>query len=85
MTVFEGVPTQDCEGSINPEDFTAGRAGARARGATTIVSAFVSLLLFRVRSRASFELVLIALRHQVIVCEGNTLVGFDTFSADRLL
>jgi hypothetical protein len=33
----------------------------------TILSTLVSLLSFRVRSRASLELELIALRHQVIV------------------
>ena len=33
----------------------------------TIISAFVSLLSLRVRSRASLELELVALRHQVIV------------------
>ena len=33
----------------------------------TILSALVSILAFRVRSRTSLELELIALRHQVIV------------------
>ncbi|HEY5129508.1 MAG TPA: hypothetical protein VIJ35_19865 [Bradyrhizobium sp.] len=38
----------------------------------TILSALVSLLSFRVRSRASLELELIALRHQVtVVCTEN--------------
>ena len=36
-------------------------------GMSTILSAFVSLLSFRFRSRAGLELELVALRHQVAV------------------
>jgi hypothetical protein len=37
----------------------------------TILSTLVSLLSFRVRRRASLELELIALRHQIIVSGGT--------------
>jgi putative transposase len=51
----------------------------------TLLSALGSLLSFRVRSRASLELELVALRHQLTVlrrqCPGRPLL----FSADRLL
>jgi hypothetical protein len=39
----------------------------------TILSTLVSLLSFRVRSRASLELELIALRHQVLVLRLATI------------
>jgi hypothetical protein len=45
----------------------------------TILSALVSLLSFRVRSRASLELEVVALRHQVAVLRRQRLC------ADRLL
>jgi hypothetical protein len=44
----------------------------------TILSALVSLLSFRVRSRASLELALIGLRHQVIVLSGNAPAAFGS-------
>jgi hypothetical protein len=44
----------------------------------TILSALVSLLSFRFRSRASLELEVVALRHQVIACGGNALAGLGS-------
>jgi hypothetical protein len=44
----------------------------------TILSALVSLLSFRVRSRASLELELIALRHQVIVLRRQRPIAFGS-------
>jgi putative transposase len=51
----------------------------------TILSALVSLLSFRVRSRASLELELVALRHQVIVLRRQRPGQLRLFSTDRLL
>jgi len=51
----------------------------------TILSALVSLLSFRVRSRASLELELIALRHQVTVLRRQRPGQLRLFSTDRLL
>jgi hypothetical protein len=51
----------------------------------TILSALVSLLSFRVRSRASLELELVALRHQVTVLRRQRPGQLRLFSADRLL
>src|SRR5476651_1126169 len=51
----------------------------------TILFAFVSLLSFRVRSRASLELELIALRHQVTVLRRQRPGRLRLFCADRLL
>ena len=51
----------------------------------TILSALVSLLSFRVRSRASLELELVALRHQVIVLRRQRPSQLRLFSTDRLL
>jgi putative transposase len=51
----------------------------------TILSALVSLLSFRVRSRASLELELIALRHQVIVLRRQRPRRLRLFFTDRLL
>src|SRR3954451_21304780 len=51
----------------------------------TMISAFVSLLSFRVRSRAGLELELLALRHQVAVLRRQHKGRFQLFSADRLL
>src|SRR5450756_2864239 len=51
----------------------------------TILSALVSLLSFRVRSRASLELELIALRHQVTVLRRQRSGQLRLFSTDRLL
>jgi hypothetical protein len=51
----------------------------------TILSALVSLLSFRVRSRASLELELVALRHQVTVLRRQRLGQLRLFSTDRLL
>ena len=55
------------------------------RGMITILSALVSLLSFRVRRRASLELGLIALRHQVTVLRRQRPGRLRLFSADRLL
>ena len=51
----------------------------------TILSALVSLLSFRVRSRASLELELVALRHQVTVLRRQCPGQLRLFSTDRLL
>src|SRR6202007_1417368 len=51
----------------------------------TILSALVSLLSFRFRSRASLELELVALRHQVIVLRRQPPRRLQLLSADRLL
>ena len=54
-------------------------------GMITILSALVSLLSFRVRSRAYLELELIALRHQVSVLRRRRPGRARLFCADRLL
>jgi transposase InsO family protein len=51
----------------------------------TILSALVSLLSFRVRSRASLELEVVALRHQVTVLRRQRSGRLRFFSTDRLL
>jgi putative transposase len=50
----------------------------------TILSTLVSLLSFRVRSRASLELELVALRHQVTVMRRQHPGRLRLFSTDRL-
>src|SRR5260370_3802492 len=51
----------------------------------TIVSALGSLLFFRVRRRASLELELVALRHQVSVLRRQRKGRLRLFATDRLL
>jgi putative transposase len=51
----------------------------------TILSALVSLLSFRVRSRTSLELELVALRHQVTVLRRQRHDQLRLFSTDRPL
>src|SRR5665647_3002949 len=51
----------------------------------TILSALVSLLSFRICSRASLKLELIALRHQVTVLRRQQPARLRLFSTDRLL
>jgi hypothetical protein len=51
----------------------------------TILSALVSMLSFRFRSRASLELELVALRHQLIVLRRQRPRRLQLYSADRLL
>src|SRR6266436_4109508 len=51
----------------------------------TILSTVVSILAFRLRSRASLELELIALRHQVTVMRRQHPGRLRLFSTDRLL
>ena len=51
----------------------------------TLLSAIGSLLSFRVRSRASLELELVALRHQVTVLRRQRPSQPRLFAADRLL
>jgi hypothetical protein len=51
----------------------------------TILSALVSLLSFRISSRASLELELIILRHQVTVLRRQPPARLRLFSTDRLL
>jgi len=55
------------------------------RSHTTLLSAVGSLLSFRVRSRASLELELVALRHQLTVLRRQHPGQPRLFSADRLL
>src|SRR3981189_1570873 len=50
-----------------------------------LLSPLVSLLSFRVRSRASLELELVALRHQVTVMRRQHPGRLRLFSTDRLL
>jgi hypothetical protein len=52
---------------------------------STILSAFVSLLSFRFRSRAGLELELVALRHQVAVLRRQRKGRLRLFATDRLL
>ena len=54
-------------------------------GMATILSALISLLSFRFRSRASLELELIALRHQMTVLRRQRPGRPRLFSMDRLL
>ncbi len=51
----------------------------------TLLSALGSLLSFRVRSRASLELELVVLRHQVTALRRQRPARPRLFSADRLL
>src|SRR6266511_6470006 len=51
----------------------------------TILSTVVSILAFRLRSRASLELELIALRHEVTVLRRQHPGRIRLFSTDRLL
>src|ERR1700726_3633146 len=51
----------------------------------TIVSALVSVLSFRFRRRASLELELVALRHQLAVLRRQRPGRLRIFSTDRLL
>ena len=57
----------------------------RLGGMITILSALVSVLSFRFRSRASLELKLVALRHQLIVLRRQRPRRLRLHSADRLL
>ena len=54
-------------------------------GMITILSALLSLLSFRLRSRASLELEVVALRHQVVVLRRQRSGRLRLFCADRLL
>jgi hypothetical protein len=54
-------------------------------GMITILSALVSLLSFRIRRRASLELELVALRHQVSVLRRQRKGHLQLFATDRLL
>src|SRR4030081_3329290 len=51
----------------------------------TVLSALVSLLCFRLRGRASLELEVVALRHQVAVLRRQRPGRPKLFRADRLL
>jgi putative transposase len=57
----------------------------RSSGMITILSALLSMLSFRFRSRASLELELVALRHQLIVLRRQRPRRLWLYSADRLL
>jgi putative transposase len=54
-------------------------------GMITLLSALVSLLSFRVRGRASLEVELLALRHQVSVLRRQRKGRLQLFATDRLL
>ena len=51
----------------------------------TMISAFISLLSFRFRSRGGLELELVALRHQVAVLRRQRKGRVQLFSTDRFL
>ena len=57
----------------------------RSSGMITILSALVFVLSFRFRSRASLELELVALRHQLVVLRRQRPRRLRLHSADRLL
>jgi putative transposase len=57
----------------------------RSGGMITILFALISMLSFRFRSRASLELELVALRHQLIVLRRQRPRRLPLHSADRLL
>jgi putative transposase len=57
----------------------------RSGGMITILSVLVSVLSLRFRSRASLELELVALRHQLIVLRRQRPRRLRFHSADRLL
>ena len=57
----------------------------RSGGTITILSAVVSVLSLRFRSRASLELELVALRHQLTVLRRQRPRRLRLYSADRLL
>jgi len=61
------------------------QAGHTVTVVVTILCALVSILEFRVRSRASLELELIALRHQVTVLRRQHRGRPQLSSLDRLL
>jgi transposase InsO family protein len=61
------------------------RCGHTVVGMITLLSAFISLLSYRLRSRSSLELELIALRHQVAVLRRQRPGRPKLFCADRLL
>jgi putative transposase len=54
-------------------------------GMIRMISAFVSLLSFRFRSRAGLKLEIVALRHQVAVLRRQRKSRIQLFSTDRLL
>jgi hypothetical protein len=76
------VPTQNCELSGKLGIFLDDR---RTGGMITILSALISMLWFRFRSRASLELELVGLRHQLIVLQRRRPRRLWLQSADGLL
>jgi hypothetical protein len=78
------VPAQNCELSRTIEEFQAPPPYLGCM--ITILSTLVSLLSFRVRSRASLELELelIGLRHQIIVLRRQRPRRLRLFLTDRL-
>src|SRR5713226_6270190 len=67
------------------KDWRFSRAGHTVAVMVTILCAVVSILEFRVRSRASLELELVALRHQVTVLRRRRPGRPQLSSLDRLL
>ena len=79
----QAVPAQN---SGNTEkDYRFSRYGHTVVTMIALLSAVGSLLSFRVRSRASLELELVALRHQLTVLRRQRPGRPRLFSADRLL
>ena len=75
-----------CSNLHNAEkDWRFSRAGRTVAVMVTILWALVSIFEFRVRSRASLELELIALRHQVTVLRRRRPARPQLSSLDRLL
>src|SRR5882762_403775 len=66
------------------KDWRFSRSGHTVTVMVTILCALVSIFEFRVRSRASLELELIALRHQVTVLRRQRPGRPKLFRADRL-
>jgi hypothetical protein len=77
------VPTQGSKGPRRHGGFR--RHNHTVIGTLTLLSALGSLLAFRVRSRLTLELELVALRHQVTVLRRQRPGLPRLFAADRLL
>jgi hypothetical protein len=76
------VPAQKLTKVTNATEF---RLRRRSTFADDLLAAMASLLSFRLRSRASLELEVIALRHQLSVLKRQRLGRARLFCADRLL
>ena len=81
--MWSAVPAQNSETARKPSEYCAFRHTVVSM--VTVLSALLSLLSFRFRGRASLELELIALRHQVTVLRRQRPGRPRLFSTDRLL